>query len=315
MEKIQVYIITHNRPALLLNSIESVLIQSYSNIELIISDNSSNNLTKEVLENKQYYPKLTYIKRKTLLGPIEHLNCVLKEITANYFMIFHDDDVMSTNMISELYTAIVQNIGTIAVGANAVINKNGKDTKKLFLNSDQKNVILNCRDDVVHGYLKAGNVPFPAYLYKKKIATQLHFDISHGGKYCDVAFIMDIAALGRIIFLANPLMTYFYHKGQGSAKNDFLDNIKLINYITKTTKYNRKDPIVINFRLKNVYCELKSELLNRYISVFSNRYFKILNLFFLNFHIKLMAKSFILGIWSLLSLSKLKYKINKLQIL
>ena len=60
MDKIQVFILTHNRPTKIQFSIDSVLKQTYKNIELIISDNSTNEDTEKLLA-KNYFNKFKYI--------------------------------------------------------------------------------------------------------------------------------------------------------------------------------------------------------------------------------------------------------------
>ena len=47
-----------------------------------------------------------------------------------YIMIFHDDDVMHTDMIRELYTTLANNEDVIAVGTNAKIVENGTESKE-----------------------------------------------------------------------------------------------------------------------------------------------------------------------------------------
>ena len=221
-------------------------------------------------------------------------------------MIFHDDDIMYPNMLSELYNSIIENTKNIAVGANAAININGKTIKKYLINISQENIILDSKEKVVYRYLNEDNVPLSSFLYKRDVAIKLHFNILYGGKYCDFPFIMDVSTLGNIIYLAKPLMVYFYHKGQDSGTNDFLAKIKLINHITKTTKYNRKDPLAKKFRLQNIHYELKNRMINGDIVVFSNRYFKILKLIFRTIFIKQLAKFLLLSLMIFLNFNHQK---------
>ena len=99
----QIYIMTYNRPDCVINAIESVRKQSFTNFTLIVSDNSTNSLTEELIRKTYIFPDFIYIKREPPVGGIEHLNLILSEVTSDFFMIFHDDDVMHMNMIESLY--------------------------------------------------------------------------------------------------------------------------------------------------------------------------------------------------------------------
>ena len=84
---VSVIIPTYNRLELLKRAIESVKNQSYSNIEIIIIDGSTNNETQLFLEHNN---QLTYIKNKS-----NHSN-VLRNIGINTsngeLLAFLDDD-------------------------------------------------------------------------------------------------------------------------------------------------------------------------------------------------------------------------------
>ena len=296
MEKIQVFIITYNRPVQVLKSIESVLNQTYQNIELIVSDNSTNFETKNVLEKKNY-PNLIYIKRKIVYDPIEHLNCVLKEVTAKYFMIFHDDDTMFVNMVESLVGEIKKNSFAIAVCASAFLNKNGRSVKNNPYNKIKNNLIISSKEMVVDQYFKKSSLaPFPSYLYKKEVAENLQFEYDHGGNHCDMAFIMDITNFGSIYWLDKPLMTYFNHQGQGTKTHLFKDKIKLINYITNVTTYNKRDRIILKYRISNVYGELKNSINNRSLIIGSKRFLILLKILLKYSPFNLFPKAIIIAL-------------------
>lgn len=49
-QEICVYILTHNRPDVILRSLNSVREQDYCNLKIIVSDNSDNDETTELLK-------------------------------------------------------------------------------------------------------------------------------------------------------------------------------------------------------------------------------------------------------------------------
>ena len=82
----------YNAQDYLKQSIDSILGQTFTDFELIISDNSTNNLTQKSCE-KFTDNRVFYIKRVPTLSGIEHFNTILTEVSCDYFMIFHDDDI------------------------------------------------------------------------------------------------------------------------------------------------------------------------------------------------------------------------------
>jgi len=301
MPLIQVFIATYNRSELVLRSINSVLSQDFDSFEIIVSDNSTNDET-EMLVSQLNCDRLIYKRRNPSLPVIDHLNVILQEVTSDYFMIFHDDDVMFPNMLSALYEEINKDYTIIAAGSNAKINKNGYSLNELFYTYTQENLMLKTKDEVAFQYLQelGGIVPFPSYLYKKNVATNCRFNTAKGGKYCDAAFIMDITELGEVIFIAEPLMEYYFHKEQDSATHSTVDRSKLLSYISRTTKYNAKNKLIKNYRLTNIYNELRNGISNGSIPFYSNRYSRIMRILLKSYKFVFFTKALIVGIFSIL---------------
>ena len=277
MVKIQLFVTTYNRPHLVLNAIQSALNQNHDSFEIIVSDNSTNDET-EILVTQIDDKRLLYRRRKPSIPVIDHLNVILKEVTSDYFMIFHDDDTMHFNMLEYLYNIISKRKEIVAIGANARVVENDKFRRKNFYNSLKSDVIILNLDQIIKAYSVPGFVPFPSYLYRKEVAQKLRFNSEHGGKHCDSAFIIDLLTLGPIVFVANPLMNYNIHVNQDSGIFEFTDGLKLIKYITSLSKFQKDHRLIKRFRIQNIYGELKYLLLSENISVFSKKYKRFISL-------------------------------------
>ena len=273
---VQVFIATYNRASLVSKAINSVTNQTFKSIEIIISDNSTNDETKKVID-KINDKRLRYVRRFPSLPPISHFNTILTEVESELFMIFHDDDVMLPKMIERLHKAIQEDISLIAVGANAYRNINNKTTNKLCLNTDPNDLIITDKVNMANNYLKVegGIVPFPSYLYRKKVAETMHFNLIQGGKYCDAAFIINLLSHGHVKFLTDPLMIYYVYGSQDSQTNNFLDRLKLIKFFQQSTGYTKDHFLIRRYRIMNVSEELREKLKNKNIRIFSKRYFKL----------------------------------------
>ncbi|MBD2150274.1 glycosyltransferase family 2 protein [Pseudanabaena sp. FACHB-1277] len=109
---VSVGIPTYNRAATLVKAIESVLQQTYSNIELIISDNASTDETQSICEKFcNLDQRITYIRQEKNLGAANNFNTVLEFAKGEYFMWLGDDDWISSMYIEECIGILSLNLG------------------------------------------------------------------------------------------------------------------------------------------------------------------------------------------------------------
>lgn len=258
---IQIFLLTYNRPDLVGHTTKSILSQSLSAFELIISDNSTNDETQILIQDQfKEETRLVYKKRTTSIPPIDHFNKVISEVTAEYFILFHDDDIMHPQMLQLLFDEIKNDESLSAVGCNAFVIKRRK-SKGLFRNEKHNSTIIANRSELITQYLgNQGCVPFPSYLYRKSKVEGVFMDIENGGKYCDVSFLMAVCDRGKMVWLNQPQMDYYIHNGQSSKTDNFVDRLKLIGHITSTTTHGPSSKIVKAYRLINIYGELRNRL-------------------------------------------------------
>jgi len=277
MPLVQLYIATYNRPKLVLNAINSALKQDFDSYEVIVSDNSTNDETK-ILVSKIEDKRISYIKRIPSLSAIDHLNAIIKDVKAEYFMIFHDDDVMCENMLRFLVSEIKENDSIVAVGANAFIVVNNKFQKRLFKPKNSKNQKISSRTELALNYLNNSIVPFSSYLYKRKVATNLYLDFKEGGKHSDVSFLMNVCDLGLIINISTPLMYYHFHHNQDSSDFDFHDRNLLLKYIIRTTNFKRDDKLILKYRALSLYSKMLEDMLDPRFTLFTWKNMKIITI-------------------------------------
>ncbi len=252
---IQVFIATYNRPDLVVKSIHSVLQQSYKNLEIVVSDNSTDHATQEIIQ-RDFSDKVNYIRRVPSVDGIAHLNLILKEVSADFFMIFHDDDTMHPDMVETLYRKIHSDSSVAAVAANARIIKGSEFTDKTSFSSRIPSVCITTPDEMAYPYLCSNRIaPFPSYMYRKEVTQKITMDSTQGGKYSDVSFLMKVVRSGKVIWVNPPQMDYYIHATQDSHTNDFLARLRLIYFISQNTNFKLRSKKMRNYRLMNVYNE------------------------------------------------------------
>jgi len=257
LNSLEIFVQTHNRPNVVGAAIQSVLDQEFCDFKLVVSDSSNNSLTSTLLENF-VDERLSYVRRDSALSPIGHLNLILSEVKADYFMVFHDDDMMLPNCLGELMEAFNSNNRLVAVGANARNLVDGI-AKGRTLKSRNDVLIRNPRE-LFTPYTKyrSSLVPFDSYMYRKVVAQKVKADCQEGGKHADVTFLLNVSSLGEIRWIAKPLILYGTHSGQGSATNNFLDRMGLIYAVCKKADYSRRDEAMVKYRIGNICEEIRS---------------------------------------------------------
>jgi len=100
---ISIGIPTYNRPIGLEKTINCFIKQTYFNLEIIISDNNSEDLKVQQLCKKysNQDSRIRYFRQKENIGMYENFKFVLQKAKGKYFMWASDDDVFYNNFIEE----------------------------------------------------------------------------------------------------------------------------------------------------------------------------------------------------------------------
>jgi glycosyltransferase involved in cell wall biosynthesis len=99
--KVTVAIPTLNRVGYLKLALESVLQQTYDNIEIIVSDNASADATSEYLSTI-FDPRLRLLRHHKTIPMTDNWNACVAAATGDYFLLLSDDDLLKPDAIREL---------------------------------------------------------------------------------------------------------------------------------------------------------------------------------------------------------------------
>lgn len=290
INKIQICLVTHNRPEYATIALTSILNQSFKNFDILVSDNSSNNDFKKII-NKNFtsHYNLKYVFREPSLSAIEHLNTLINESTEYDFVVFfHDDDILEPFYLDEIIKNVNLNKNNfVAIGTNAKIIKNNKITSKVIWDSKKK-LIINSKFQLVNQYFNLeynGTVPFPSYFYRVSSLLGNKFDKSQGGKYCDLIFLINLLNKGNLLWLSEPLMQYRIHSDNDSNFLNISDRKLLMTVLKNQDLVSKSLQIDYYFIIiKELYSKKKISSTNyllfilKYVllNIKNKRFFKIL---------------------------------------
>jgi len=94
----------------LAEAIESLINQTFRNIEIIISDNASTDATPDICHRyAERDPRIQYHRQPSTIPVVDNFNFVLQKASAPYFMWAAHDDVRSLDFIEKLLAALEAN--------------------------------------------------------------------------------------------------------------------------------------------------------------------------------------------------------------
>lgn len=101
--------------------IERALGQTYQNVEVIVSDNCSSDHTSEVVKSIED-PRLRYFRQETNIGPGNNFNFCLNQAKGDYFLLFHDDDMVDPDFVEACMSSLEpgQSVGAIFTGVRII---------------------------------------------------------------------------------------------------------------------------------------------------------------------------------------------------
>lgn len=253
-EKIQVFVLAHNRPILLRETLLSILDQDERDFGLIVSDNSTNDEVRELIE-REFAEKLTYRRRTPPLSPIAHFQAVLDEANGEYTVLFHDDDLMLPSFVRELKDFLDQNPSFSAVAPNAYLRTNDTLSTQIFYPKAGDVIEVRSGEDMACRYLDLSQfrMPFPGYMYRTSMIRRIKMDYAEGGKHSDVSFLTKVANAAPVAWLGRPLFEYRIHGGNDSWSENIPARLSLLRFIYRTTYITRTSIVVRTYKLAYWY--------------------------------------------------------------
>lgn len=146
MKKLFTIILTnYNNEKYIYEAIDSILKQSYDNIELIITDDCSKNFNKGLIEkyilnNKKNDLKVKFLVNNHNIGTVKTLNKALKMAQGEYVLFFASDDKLADKNIIYDYAKKLKKNNIVT--SQWIICDNNLKLKKRYVKAF-KNLILN----------------------------------------------------------------------------------------------------------------------------------------------------------------------------
>lgn len=133
MEQIDIILATYNGEKYLKEQLDSILNQTYTNFRLLISDDCSQDSTKEIL--KEYEKKDNRIKvffQEKNLGYVKNFEFLLTKVESSIYALSDQDDIWNKDKVEKSYNKLKEENADLVFTDLEMIDEEGKTIKDSF---------------------------------------------------------------------------------------------------------------------------------------------------------------------------------------
>jgi glycosyltransferase involved in cell wall biosynthesis len=233
--EVSVVMASYNYRDYLPEAIESVLNQSFKDLELIIIDDFSTDYSQETIQAYQTNdPRIRSVFHKVNLGISKTLNEGLDLATGKFVALLDSDDVWLKTKLEKQLKILEKNEDLVVWSEGVVINQIGRPVGTTF--TQMHNALRKKKTGNIFETLLCGNfVLGSSIIFKKDHISKIRFNKDL--KYLnDHRFFVDLARYHSYSFIEEPLTKYRIH-GKNTLFRDQQnwdhDRIRLCNYFIK----------------------------------------------------------------------------------
>ncbi len=255
---VSVIIPSYNHEKYVQDTIESIIAQTYKNIELIVVDDGSKDSTWQKIQEMRDKCNERFIKvhfeTKENEGTCKTLNRLLSLAQGEFIYLIASDDLAKFNAIEKEINFLKSNSDyALVVGDNEIIDSEGNvcywdktrnnvyDIKKAkyktfcdFLKQNRKDIDFNSKQFGNYQSLYVGNYIPNGYLIRKSIFEKIGY-FTPEAPLEDYWLMLQISKYAKIKYLDEILFSYRWH-GANTIKN--IEKIRL--YTDKTSELEEK---------------------------------------------------------------------------
>ena len=236
-------------------TMESVLSQSYSNIEFLVIDDGSDDQSLDILYSiQQTHPRgknIRILSHEDNRGVSETRNQIIDEATGDYLYFVDSDDVIDKNTISLLMKEIEIHQADVAFGSYERIDLSGQRTifqypKMLFEDADSF-------ADFAYQRYAGFQASACNFLVRLSLIRQNHLRFYKADFWEDMAFTLNLVTMvNRAVLL--PDITYTYLCRENSLSNSWhhekIDKSKIVQYFNAVAQLKTNEQ---NLKVKSYY--------------------------------------------------------------
>lgn len=214
--KVSIIINCYNSEKFLKESIESVLNQTYTDYELIIYDDASTDLTKDIALS--YGDKLKYYNTKKNIPLGLARNQALEKSTGDLIAFLDQDDVIYPERIKYQVNFFKKNPDVDLVFSSAnIIDENSK-----IINKIMPDVSIRSKTESFRDILKYYPICWLTVMFRRKVIDEIGNFEDEFNQIEELDLILKIISRKKFKFLPDIVGAYRIHSDNLSKKNSYI---------------------------------------------------------------------------------------------
>jgi glycosyltransferase involved in cell wall biosynthesis len=233
----------------ILECINSVLRQDYTNFELLILDNCSTDATPQIIA-KIDDSRVSYVSNETNVGSIRNFTKCIEHAKGKYFLLLPHDDLLLPGSLAVFVRRLDDSTVGFVYSSVVVVDENGNTLYSKV--NHKENQLFTCKEIIVD-IVDFFN-PIQLAMARTSMLKRLKgFDVEYG-LFCDIHLWLRVVFDGwKVFYNSEPLSCHRVHSQQG--QNAFLER----NLDTLSKHWG--EDLCRNFWIKNSYSYLFSKIL------------------------------------------------------
>jgi glycosyltransferase involved in cell wall biosynthesis len=217
--RISVCLPTYNGAKYLKTAVDSVLSQTFRDLELIICDDRSTDTTQEIAKTFAAQDnRVKFNVNAKRLGLFENYNECLSRAHGEFIKPFAQDDLLDPSILEQMIQAYSSHNGiALVASARKWIDAQGRETKRIV--RFPSGTVLAGEEVIMAHLIGLSNwigepsaVMFPATLIGDKFDTSFYH-------YGDIEYWFRILEHGSLLYLGEPLCSFRRHKESSTNAN------------------------------------------------------------------------------------------------
>lgn len=239
-EKVDILLATYNGEKYLKEQIESLLNQTYTNIQIIISDDCSTDGTRDILKSYENNEKIKVYYQENNLGYVKNFEFLLKKVKSDLYMLCDQDDFWKKEKVEKTVDKLQKENLDLVFGDLEVVDEN----LNLLYPSYNKYMHLAHKIDKYHKDCKLQylyNCMTGCTMMSKKNFLDKILPLPTNSKYMihDYWIGLIVSLNGKVGYLDKPYILYRQHgKNQVGTKKasqtaSHLDTVRNLSIDTR----------------------------------------------------------------------------------
>ena len=228
---VTVMIPTYNAPEYIERAIDSVLKQTYKNIDIIVSDDSTNDEIEKII-NKNYINKVRYYRNIPSLGRVENYRYMLYSLSKGEFIINLDGDDFFINydfIEKFINLALLKPEVILFFAKQKICNNIQKKQNNLKTIPRERIKFFDGNQLFLDVIFRNIEIPHLTTMYNKKKAIEIGF-YKYNILSSDRESILKLLLNNKICFLNEYVGCWVHHGANSSQSKDLteiLENVKM----------------------------------------------------------------------------------------